>query len=53
MADPTAYRWDDLADSELRARLVQRRVRPADLEHMVRYREEPEVAAAIDEVLNP
>lgn len=48
-----AYRWDDLADSELRARLVQRRVRPDLLERLVRHREDPDEAAAIDAILNP
>lgn len=46
-------RWDDLADSELRARLVQRRVHPRLIELLVRNREDPEGAEMIDRILNP
>lgn len=59
-----ADRWDDLADSELRARLAQRtdRIRDAGgrpmydadaIRRLVADREEPDAAELIDALLNP
>jgi hypothetical protein len=44
--------WSDLTDDELMARLLQRGLGPAEhLAAMVRYRDEPDVAERITELL--
>lgn len=46
------YVWEDLSDSELRARLG-RRLGERDTGMLVANRDDPEVAAVIEKALNP
>jgi SOS response regulatory protein OraA/RecX len=45
--------WTDLSDSELRAKLEQRGVRPGDAERAAQRREQPAWAEMIERVLKP
>ena len=46
------HTWDDLPDSELRAKLVQHGIHPETADALVARRDRPEIVDLIDQVLD-